>query len=36
MTPEEAAREAMNRVLRFYPGSTGAVIAANMDGVYGL
>ncbi|XP_045459409.1 N(4)-(Beta-N-acetylglucosaminyl)-L-asparaginase [Melitaea cinxia] len=34
-TPTEAARVAINRIASYYPDFAGAVIAVNVDGVYG-
>ena len=36
MKPEEAARDAIQRIIKKNPDFVGAVVAANKDGNFGL
>ena len=36
MTPTKAAENAILRISKYYPEFSGAIVAANIDGEYGL
>ena len=35
LTPSEAAREAISRIVEYYPDFDGSILAASKDGTYG-
>ena len=36
MSPTKAAEYAILRIAKYYPGFSGAIVAANIEGEYGL